>query len=662
MNVKLCTKCKKPDPDQNSILKTCIKCRERDAITKAKMKDKKKNEIKPIVDYKICTKCEKRDPDQDSKLKTCLKCREKDAIAKAKQKDKKKTEILPIVDYNICTVDKIQDSDQNSTPEHCLKFIEKDTINKIKEKEIKIQPVVEYKICTKCEKRDPDQDSKLKTCVKCREKDALSRAKQKEKKKNEIKPVVDYKICTSCKKQDPDQDSKLKTCLKCRENGKKSDSKRRQNNNIKKNEMSLNIQEGFSVCNHKNCEIIFPDYLNGLKQHGTKCEKHRELSQKYSKTHEEKKRNKINNCTKCGKDNVKAITKYNKISKYCIECYNKDVKRKRLDRIKYPEKYIYYNAKKRFTKGHQLTRARKIHRLGVYKYKQHNAKRSKEYRLKNPDKVRKITKKSRSTHMSKFNTTKNISFKGNKDFDLSSEEYEDIIDNNNCFYCDLKYNLNIDRVDSGIGYVLENCVTCCTQCNMMKNTFDIYTFLNQCRLICKHLNLYDIQEHLNYRIKNKKSVNYNKYKIDSEKRNKVFELSKEEYNNLIHGNCYLCGISPTDKRLNGIDRVNNDIGYVLSNCKSCCKNCNYIKKDYDIQEILKKVKNIYINCKDIIKNFEHVEYSGPTKKNFTKKSKQELELINKEREIESTKIILDKYDLNKQEIMYKKLCEEYDNQ
>ena len=519
------------------------------------------------------------------------------------------------------------------------------------------------KVCTKCKKPYPDQDSGLKTCLKCRKRDAISRAKRNEKKKNEILPVSDHKICTGCKKPDPDQDSGLKTCLKCREKGKSYDLKRRQNNNAKKDEISLNTQEGFSVCNHKNCEIIFPDYLNGLKRPGKKCEKHRALSKAYSKTHEEKKRNNINNCTKCGENNEKAITKYNKISKYCIECYNKDVERKRLDRLKYPEKYIYYNAKKRFTKGHQLTRARKMYRLGVYKYRQHNAILSKEYRRKNPEKVRLITKKSHSTSKYKFNTTKRICFNLNKEFDLSSEDYEDIVDNNNCFYCDLSYNLNIDRVDSGVGYVLENCATCCTQCNMMKNTTDIYTFLNQSALICKYLNLYDIKEELKYRIKDEDDeITYKGYIYKAKQREISFELSKKEFEKLTNSDCYLCGVKPTNIRLNGIDRVDNDLGYILSNCKPCCFVCNFMKKNYNLSIFLEKIKRIYSNCKNKTKQFENVEYSRPMVKNFTKKSKEELELINKEKKDESTKNMLDKYDLNKQEILYKKLCEEYDNQ
>jgi len=44
---------------------------------------------------------------------------------------------------------------------------------------------------------------------------------------------------------------------------------------------------------------------------------------------------------------------------------------------------------------------------------------------------------------------------------------------------------------------------------------------------------------------------------------------------------------------NGIDRVDNNIGYLLYNCKPCCANCNYLKKEYDYTEFLNKCKQIY---------------------------------------------------------------------
>lgn len=41
----------------------------------------------------------------------------------------------------------------------------------------------------------------------------------------------------------------------------------------------------------------------------------------------------------------------------------------------------------------------------------------------------------------------------------------------------------IDRLDSNIGYNIENCVTCCKQCNIMKNVWSEKDFLNKIKEI-----------------------------------------------------------------------------------------------------------------------------------------------------------------------------------
>jgi 5-methylcytosine-specific restriction endonuclease McrA len=77
------------------------------------------------------------------------------------------------------------------------------------------------------------------------------------------------------------------------------------------------------------------------------------------------------------------------------------------------------------------------------------------------------------------------------EFELSKEEFKSII-LQKCFYCGsekdmhhtkrstngLFFSNGIDRVDSNLGYVLNNCVACCKKCNVMKNDLDIKDFLN----------------------------------------------------------------------------------------------------------------------------------------------------------------------------------------
>lgn len=80
------------------------------------------------------------------------------------------------------------------------------------------------------------------------------------------------------------------------------------------------------------------------------------------------------------------------------------------------------------------------------------------------------------------------------------------------------------------------------------------------------------------------------------KRGYAWELTKEQAIALFKGNCVYCNSPPLrelwskdkNRRLlfkyNGIDRVNNDIGYTSENCVSSCYTCNRGKQDLTIQE------------------------------------------------------------------------------
>jgi hypothetical protein len=92
------------------------------------------------------------------------------------------------------------------------------------------------------------------------------------------------------------------------------------------------------------------------------------------------------------------------------------------------------------------------------------------------------------------------------------------------------------------------------------------------------------------------------YKRGAEKRNILFNLSKEEFKDLTGGNCHYCGQKPRQTTgrskyikvngeyvYNGIDRKDNNIGYLLSNCVTACKICNYAKHTLGYVEFLEWV-------------------------------------------------------------------------
>lgn len=47
----------------------------------------------------------------------------------------------------------------------------------------------------------------------------------------------------------------------------------------------------------------------------------------------------------------------------------------------------------------------------------------------------------------------------------------------------------VDRVDSTLGYTLDNVVTCCALCNQAKNDLSLKDWLNHCKKIIEHLEL-----------------------------------------------------------------------------------------------------------------------------------------------------------------------------
>lgn len=85
-----------------------------------------------------------------------------------------------------------------------------------------------------------------------------------------------------------------------------------------------------------------------------------------------------------------------------------------------------------------------------------------------------------------------------------------------------------------------------------------------------------------------------RYKKQALSRNYIFDLSDNDFRQLVTSNCFYCGLEPKQIMrektsfgqfiYNGIDRVDNSIGYTVDNCVSCCKVCNNAKGKLTKQE------------------------------------------------------------------------------
>lgn len=96
---------------------------------------------------------------------------------------------------------------------------------------------------------------------------------------------------------------------------------------------------------------------------------------------------------------------------------------------------------------------------------------------------------------------------------------------------------------------------------------------------------------------------FSKYKSAAQRRGLEWELTEEQFLDYTHKNCFYCGSSPSTETnygangevvYNGIDRVDNSLGYTQDNCVSCCKDCNYLKGSFsliDFTRIIGKISN-----------------------------------------------------------------------
>ena len=87
---------------------------------------------------------------------------------------------------------------------------------------------------------------------------------------------------------------------------------------------------------------------------------------------------------------------------------------------------------------------------------------------------------------------------------------------------------------------------------------------------------------------------FSRYRHAAKKRGYNFGLTKEEFYLLVSSACTYCGAPPAKTTLggrreilaNGVDRLDSSVGYIVSNCVSCCKTCNIMKNVHSPETFL----------------------------------------------------------------------------
>jgi len=181
-------------------------------------------------------------------------------------------------------------------------------------------------------------------------------------------------------------------------------------------------------------------------------------------------------------------------------------------------------------------------------------------------------------------------------FLLTREEFKSVA-TTPCFYCgvmeDRGFNV-VDCLDPTKGYMLENCVGCCESCHNMKGMLDVNTFIRRMLHIDSRSTAIPESAIFSFPelFPDSKAVSYNTYRARILKHKWTFELSEEEYFQLLSMPCHVCGKESVNGHQNGIDRNGTEPLYKMDQCKPLCRQCNHMKRSVPLSDFLQKVNVI----------------------------------------------------------------------
>lgn len=73
-----------------------------------------------------------------------------------------------------------------------------------------------------------------------------------------------------------------------------------------------------------------------------------------------------------------------------------------------------------------------------------------------------------------------------------------------------------------------------------------------------------------------------------------WDIPLKEYALLLKKRCYLCN-GKLNETGSGLDRLDNSLGYLLTNVKPCCWKCNSMKSDLSSIDFIKHIRKIIKN-------------------------------------------------------------------
>lgn len=85
---------------------------------------------------------------------------------------------------------------------------------------------------------------------------------------------------------------------------------------------------------------------------------------------------------------------------------------------------------------------------------------------------------------------------------------------------------------------------------------------------------------------------FHKLRYDAKKKDRVVEISLEEFADLLTKPCVYCGELRDSPYGYGVDRIDSSGSYTLDNIVPCCGVCNQMKSDMDLEDFYAHIAKI----------------------------------------------------------------------
>jgi hypothetical protein len=332
-------------------------------------------------------------------------------------------------------------------------------------------------------------------------------------------------------------------------------------------------------------------------------------------------------CLLCRKTNQRADEKREK--EHVRELANQNAKNPERKAVKHAWKEANYEK----VAGYWMEARARLIESNLEEFLKRNAEQAKHWREANPEKVKLINQERNDNIDYHFINYKRSAETKQLEFEINKEDFMNMVVLP-CYYCGIiqsKGFNGIDRLNSGKGYISDNVVPCCEMCNMMKGCLGPTIFVNR----AKHISIF--QKKLEGQLCPENfadiiNVSFNEYKLRSHQKKRLFEIDKEYFNIKTKEPCYLCGKIPSLTHKNGLDRVDSLVGYIPTNCTSCCGNCNYMKNNYNLDAFLDKcvlISKYYFTYNHVNEPVQELKQIVAGNK-MSKEQKREKERIRKQ--------------------------------